>query len=151
MPRATVSQEHVRHELKSCPGGYVVLRQLPYGQVLVRRDGASQLVLEQQQKGQTDGRMLVETMQTWAREFEFKNCIVEHNLEDDHDVLLDFNNPLAIRFLDPRVGKEIEALIDELNGESDDEAVEDFTHAASLSSEAELASIRPVPDMDATE
>lgn len=135
MPKATVTQDHIRHDLKSCPGGFVVLRQLPYGDVLVRRDGAARLSVEQQQAD--DSRMLIETMQTWAREFEFRQCIVDHNLDDDNGVRLDFNNPFAFRTLDPRIGKEIESLIDELNGESEDDNKEDFTNVASLLSEVE--------------
>ncbi len=139
MPVGTVTQEPVRYELTSLPpDGFVTLRQLPYWDVLERRDQGSRAVMEQQkrkpgQKADDDTKMVIETYQTWERFYTFKNCIVDHNITDDKGVALDFNKEMTLRMLSPLVGVEIEKLIDKLNAEDDDEA-EVFPPAASTSS-----------------
>lgn len=138
MPKATVSHAGVRHELKSCPpDGYVELRQLSYDEILARRDGITNMSIERDDTETVN----INTMQRWAREFDFRNCIRDHNLEDDNGQPLDFTKSHTFKVLDPKVGMEIEALIDELNGEEDDEKVkkelEAFTNAAGSSSTEE--------------
>lgn len=140
MPVGTVSQEPVREELKSLPpDGFVTLRQLPYWDVLERRDQGSRAVMEQSarepgKKAQdSDTKMVIETYQTWERHYTFKNCIVDHNITDTNGVLLDFTKPQTLRMLAPHVGVEIEKLIDKLNAEDDDDE-ELFPIAASTSS-----------------
>ncbi len=134
MPKATVSHSGVRHDLKSCEGGFVELRQLSYDEILARRDGISSLSVNREDT-QT---VTINTLQRWAREFDFRNCIRDHNLEDDNGSPLDFTKPHTFKILDPRVGMEIESLIDELNGDEDDEKVkkqlEAFMSAAGSSS-----------------
>lgn len=133
MPDATVSHEPVRRELKSCPpDGYVELLQLPYYDMLERRDGASRLYAEASEEGEVDSKLFMESMQQWSRSYEFKKCIVGHNLTDKDGAPLDFSKPETLRKLSPNVGHEIERLIDELNGEAEES--EDFTPAASSSS-----------------
>lgn len=140
MPDGTVSQELHRRELKTLPpDGFVMLRQQPYYEMLVRRDKGSIASMEQQvgaaRKGEErTARMVLESLQTWEREYMFKNCVAEHNITDKDGNLLDFTNPLAIRTLRPDVGMEIERLIDELHSEGD-EFQKDFPTAASNSSE----------------
>lgn len=137
MPKATVSHAGVRHDLKSCEGGFVELRQLSYDEVLARRDGISSLSVDREDTGTVN----INTMQRWAREFDFRSCIRDHNLEDDNGNPLDFTKPHTFKILDPRIGMEIEKLIDELNGEEDDEKVkkelEAFMSAAGSSSTEE--------------
>jgi len=41
MPKATISLDAQKHDLKSLKGGFVSLRPLPYGKILERRDGAN--------------------------------------------------------------------------------------------------------------
>jgi hypothetical protein len=138
MPVGTVTQEPVRYELKSLPpDGFVTLRQLPYWDVLERRDQGSRAVMEQAkrkpgQKQDDDTKMVIETYQTWERFYTFKNCIVDHNITDSNGVQLDFNKELTLRMLNPAVGVEIEQLIDKLNAE-DDADEELFPTAASIS------------------
>lgn len=136
MPKATVSKQHVRIELESCPGGYVILQMMSYGSTLERLDGASTIVVQGDAEEVDSTKMMLETMQTWARQFEFRTCIVDHNLEDDNGNKLDFANRLTFDILDPSVGREIQEAIDQLNGESGDKKMRDFTDAASLSSAA---------------
>jgi len=141
MPVGTVTQEPIRYELTSLPpDGFVTLRQLPYWDVLERRDQGSKAIMEQskrkpgQSKADDDTKMVIETYQTWERFYTFKNCIVDHNITDSNDVQLDFNKEMTLRMLNPKVGVEIEKLIDKLNAE--DEADEElFPTAASSSSQ----------------
>lgn len=117
MPRATVTSDVQHIELKSCPGGFVDLRQLPYHEMLVRRDRAAKFVMDAEAAGQ---RMEIETVQAWARAFEFEHCIIDHNLEDEFGGKLDFSNSMTLKVLDPRVGEEIEEAIDALHNREED-------------------------------
>src|SRR4030042_1339185 len=137
MPVATITQELHRYELKTLEGAWVDLRQLPYYEMLVRRDKGSIASMEQTtERGKrgvpTSTKMVLETLQTWERDYMFKSCIADHNLTDLEGQPLDFGNPLTLRSLRPDIGMEIERYIDDLNtvGEID----EDFPNAASNSS-----------------
>lgn len=126
MPVATRKIETVRHELKSCEGGFIEIRQLSYDEMLERRDGATQILMERGVKnGNTPPQMAIKIANKWSNRFTFPRCIVDHNLDDEGGHRLDFTKPDAVfKTLDPKVGAEIERLIDELNQEADDE---DFT------------------------
>lgn len=117
MPRATVSTDTTHKDLTTCPGGYVELRQLPFGQMLTRRDKASRMIQEIDPKAKESdiARVQVDILNEWGRRYDFKHCIADHNLEDENGIKLDFSNALAIDILDPRIGQEIERYIDELN------------------------------------
>ena len=135
MPKATVSQELHHHDLKTCPGGFVKLKQLSFDQMLERRDKAMRMSMDQEVgKNKQTSRFELESAMQWTRFFEFSICIVEHNLEDDNGVSLNFNNPMTLKILDPKIGSEIERYIEDLNQE-DEESLEDFTKRLSLSSE----------------
>lgn len=129
MPRATITQEAERVELKTCPDGWVDVRQLPYHEMLVRRDKGGKLFFDQQQ----EGRVEITTLQAWARAYEFEHCIIDHNLEDEDGNKLDFKNPLTLKVLDPRIGQEIEEVIDRLHNLETD--IKDFPSPSSSSSE----------------
>jgi hypothetical protein len=147
MPKATVSQETKRVNLKSCPGGFVELRQLSYYEMMHRRDIAAKMYTEQKvqtrrgksgSRGRQDENMetmraQLEVMNVAIMEFEFSKCIEHHNLEDNDGNLLDFSNPLSFEILDPKVGAEIGRHIDELNQE-EEEDLDPFTNAPSSSS-----------------
>jgi len=132
MPDVGVTTEAVRRELESAPpDGYVMLKQLPYFDLLERRDKVTRLSMESSGADDGDGKLIMETMQQWARAFDFRNCIVDHNLSIN-GAKIDFTKSESLRSISPAVGKEIEALIDELNGEADQN--EDFTPPAPGSS-----------------
>ena len=132
MPRATMLTDGIRKELKSCPEGFVVLRQLSYSEMLARRDMVTRMSMQQ---GKGNDKINVELANLEANRFSFGKCIVDHNLEDDQGHKLDFGNVMTLQVLDPRVGAEIERYIDELNQEGEDEEQEDFTPPATSSSE----------------
>lgn len=138
MPDATVSQETYHRDLKSLPGAFVELRQLPYHDMLVRRDKGSIASMEQIEQKRKKGevvtpKLTIESLQTWERAYMFKNCIVNHNLEDKNGVPLDFKSEMALRILRPDIGLEIEQLIEEING--GDGVPADFQNAPSTSTE----------------
>lgn len=126
MPRATVNQDTNRKELKSCPGGYVELRTLSFHEMQMRQDIAARMYQEQQvgdirkQKQETI-RGYFEIMNVAVTEFEFRNCIVDHNLEDENGAAIDFTRPMQAWRLDPKIGAEIARYIDSLNQEDEDD------------------------------
>jgi hypothetical protein len=124
MPRATATVSgSERFDLKTLPEGFVELRRLTYGQKLERRAMSSVAQAEGGGKGK-NFRMSMAMLNEQATIFDFTHCIVDHNLEDDSGQKMDLTNVLNIRRLDPRVGDEIESLIDKLNNfEEEDEVL----------------------------
>lgn len=132
MPRATVITDTIHRELKSCPGGFVELKQLSYSEMLARRDIVTRMSMRQG----SDDKINVELANLEANRFSFRNCIVDHNLEDEHGRKLDFTLTNTLAILDPKIGVEIERYIDELNQDDDEAELADFTTPAFSSSEA---------------
>ena len=134
MPVGTRKAETVRHDLKSLPGAYVELRQLSYDEMLERRDGATQILMERGIRNADSQQMNVKVLNRWSNQYSFPRCIVGHNITDEDGNPLDFKNPeKTFRELDPKIGAEIESLIDKLNQE--EEVGEDFTPALDSSSQ----------------
>jgi hypothetical protein len=128
MPQATVTQETVRRELRSCPGGYVELRTLSFHEMNMRQEMAARVYQEEKvpKRGQKRERPDIvrgyfELMNVAVTEYEFRNCITNHNLEDENANLIDFTRPMQAWRLDPKVGEEISKYIDELNQLDEDE------------------------------
>lgn len=121
MPRATVDfNDTKRHELKSLPEAFVVLKRLSYGQKLQRQSMAMEMEMKQQGK---DTQSSFQIAATKVAEFDFKNCIVDHNLEDEQGNKLNFQNPADVHRLHPAIGEEVGELIDGMNSfEDSDEA-----------------------------
>lgn len=122
MPRATVSRETVKHNLKSVPGGYVELKTLSFDQMLERRDNAMRMSQQISQGNSQSVQVDLKLANQWATHFEFKNCIVDHNLTGESEEKLDFSDPYTLKVLDPKAGAEIQRYLDELNKEEDDES-----------------------------
>lgn len=136
MPRATVSHDTVRKELKSCPGGYVELRTLSFDEMQTRQEMAARVYQEsdaprrgkRRRKQEPEKiRGYFELMQVATLEFEFRNCIVDHNLyiDDAESELLDFTKPMRQWKLDPKVGMEISKYIADLNEFEEEEEEEE--------------------------
>lgn len=138
MPRGTIDREQTfRYDLKSLPaqngevGGFVVLRRLTYHEMMTRRDISSKIGWEERRsrrnrKDEETIKAMMEVMNVATMEYEFKNSIVEHNIENENGSLLDFTNPESYRNLNPLIGSEIGKYIDELNQEPDTEEMENF-------------------------
>jgi hypothetical protein len=120
MPRATVTTDTVRHELKTCPDAFVVLKPMSYGTKLGRSDQAMKMTMKAEsgprKRGQAqNSETQIEMLQRAATQIDFQSCIVDHNLEDETGRKLDFRSFSDIDMLDPKIGEEISTLIDELN------------------------------------
>ena len=141
----TVSE---RYELKTAPAdpndpadenGFVILRALPYGMKLTRRDKATRMMMRSQPtpKGKKPGEDVntieLESYNEWAVAFDFANCILDHNLTDQNKRKLDFSRPMSIKLLNPKVGSEIERLINDLNEDEDEATLDDFPLALNSS------------------
>jgi hypothetical protein len=122
MPNATSIAEPERHELKTLPEGFVVIRRLSYGQKLERR-AMSSMASAETQKGQKNMKLQMQMINEQATLFDFTHCIVDHNLTDEKDQKLNLANFGDIKRLDPRIGDEIEKLLNDINNfeEDDDE------------------------------
>jgi len=113
MPQATAKLDSFEtHDLESCPGGFVKLRRMTYGEKLQRRQMSMDMEMTGQGKSQT---MKLDMAAEKVALFEFGRLIVEHNLEDETGRVLNFNNPADMVRLDPQVGDEIEILIQKMN------------------------------------
>jgi hypothetical protein len=65
--------------------------------------------------------MIMKLMHRQVQAFDFKHCIVDHNLEDEKGNKLNFQDPNTMDKLDPKVGDEIAQLIDDLNNFEEEE------------------------------
>jgi hypothetical protein len=106
----------------------VELRQLSYAEMMTRRDIASRMYAEFKNTGsganvnieaEDTVKQYMEVVNVAIMEFEFKNCITGHNLQDDDGKALDFDNPMSYRILHPKIGAEIASYIDKLNQEDE--------------------------------
>lgn len=131
MPKATVNPETHHRELKTCPGGYVELRTLSFHEMEMRKDIAGRMYQEEKiasiKKGRRDDdetmRAYFESMNVKVTEFEFRNCVVDHNLfvDDAETQLIDFSKPMHSWKLDPKIGEEISKYIAELTQIDEDD------------------------------
>ena len=121
MPKAQNNlDETERFDLKSCPpDGFVVLRRLTYGQVIKRR--ALTKFSMAMEKGNKDFKGEMALASVDINNFEFANCVVDHNLTKNDDTKFNFASPVDLQLLDPRVGQEIETLISKMNNLDEDE------------------------------
>jgi hypothetical protein len=125
IPRATVDLTSTeKHELKSLPGAYVVLRRLSYGDKLRRSDMYMQMQMSMSGKGTGEANM--QLMSEKVAQFEFARCVVEHNLEDEDGRALDFKSPADVIRLDPRVGEEINNFLSDMNNFDETDAAKNF-------------------------
>jgi hypothetical protein len=148
MPEVGYDKAPIRKELKTAPpDGFVSLRRLPYDEILKRRELATRLSMAGQsntrrrgrdrQQREEDTKMSIEIAQVATREYEFANCIVDHNLTVD-GTPVDFRNPkMAFKLVQPETLQEIELYLSELNMETDEDDLEDFLSVAKLSSSEE--------------
>lgn len=118
MPVAVITSENHREELKTLPGAYVVIREMTYGERLVRSNlmGAMKVLKDNKSDYAGEIAMQTEKMTLW----DFANLIAEHNLEDTDGRTLNFRNEQDVRKLSSRIGDEVGALIDKWNSFEDE-------------------------------
>lgn len=117
MPKAQVVLDAVHVDLKTCPGGYVKLRRLTYGESLKRK---SMMTVAIEKSSGKDAQAMVHMANREISYFEFGTCILDHNLEKEDGSLFNFKNSVEIDLLDPRIAEEIELEMNKLNNFEDD-------------------------------
>ena len=117
MPKATVNTESTRFDLQTLPGGWVELRRMSFGQKNARVDIAMKMAFEGSGGSSQDTKATMAASTEAATQFEFKSCIVDHNLyaDDAETVKLNLANSKDLQQLDPRIGEEIQTLITNMN------------------------------------
>lgn len=116
MPKATLSMAPVRHNLKHCPEGWVDLRRMSFGELLASQDMAYQVsVKASEATGKDDPEVGMDMSQARVHEYQFKTCIVDHNLEDEQGHKLNFAQAATVHMLDPLIGQEISKQIDQMH------------------------------------
>lgn len=114
MPKAIFNPDNVkRFDLKSCPEGFVVIRRHSYGHNLERRQMAVDTQISKAANGKEQADVTMNVLDTTL--FDFANCIVEHNLEDDAGTLLNFKLAGHVSALDGAIGEEIATYIESFN------------------------------------
>lgn len=140
MPIATgMNKPPEKKDLVSCPGGYIKIRRMTYGEKMHRKSFMSKMKVsaEAGSGNRADRRSKqaqafsaeLDMMNEAVTQFEFATSIVEHNLtflRNPEDVStetpLDFTNPDHVKMLDGTIGEEIDDIITNFNDwESDDE------------------------------
>jgi len=118
MPVAVVKDETERFELKSLGGAYVVVRQMSYGEKMLRSGmtGAMKLLKDNKQSDYV-GELSMETQKITL--WDFANLIVEHNLQDMDGRELNFRNETDVRKLSSKIGEEVGTYIDKVNNFED--------------------------------
>lgn len=111
MPNASASRETERIELKSCPGAFVELRTMTFGEWQKRQDIAMQIGMDMANRKQGPRGLTFDVSNQRVTQFEFERCVVDHNLEDVSGRKYNFSNANDLADLDPRVGSEISDLI----------------------------------------
>lgn len=121
MPRATVSvNDTTKFDLKSLAGAWVELRRMSYMQVIEQQSYMKLSLVAGRGGKDFAGEMAMGDVE--IQKFQFRTCIVDHNLEkDDAGTKLNLNNNSDLAMLDPKVGMEIQKLIEEQNNFEDEE------------------------------
>lgn len=133
MPKATVDPGTHHYELKTCPGGFVELRTLSFHEMEMRKDIAGRMYQEEKVSRARQGKSRVdedevmrayfESMNVKVTEFEFRACIIDHNLfvDDAETQKIDFTKPMHTWKLNPKIGEEISKYIAELTQIDEDD------------------------------
>ena len=151
MPKAVADQEAVRVELKTAPpDGFVLIRQLTYGEYLKRRDMAQTMGAKEGPDGKPEG-MQLEVHSEKVAFYEFRILILDHNLEDKDGRKLNFSDPQDVVRLDPKVAQEIESHITSMNDFTENPTKEsDNGKVVPLPSSSEKLSKAPKPEGQST-
>lgn len=154
MPVIEYNSSGETFQLKSAPpDGYIKARALSYDEVLTRRDLAARYVYRQQnptskpasngtgigaqknsQPTEQDVEMMMEASNKVVQRFQFGAQIIDHNLEFPGGVKINFANEAHLRKLPPKLGAEIEDILDKLNEQEEETAEADFPEPSTTSS-----------------
>lgn len=119
MAIAVVVESSERKELRTCEGGFVVIRRMTYGQKLQRADLTSKMRVQASRKSK-DVQGEIDLLQRQVTLWEFANLIADHNLTDARERKLDFKKPTDVEMISGRIGEEISKYIGDLNNFEED-------------------------------
>jgi hypothetical protein len=118
MPKAVVAVEPKRYELKSCPGGFVTIREMSFGERMVRNAKQGKMkVLKKSTEFAGEVEMALAALTKW----DMSNLVMDHNLEDENGTKLDLSSGRDLEKLASRIGEEIGKYIDEVNNFDDED------------------------------
>lgn len=121
MPIVVSAGHAERYDLKTAPpDGYVVIRRLSHGEKAERRMINNKLTMKAQ-KGKKDVDSSIDMFHANVDLYNFKHCIIEHNLQDKDGRVLDFSIAADVNKIDGRVSEEITTYIDRENNFEADE------------------------------
>jgi hypothetical protein len=163
MPKATVDPELHHFDLQTLPGGYVKLRTLSFHEMELRKDIAGRMYQEEKVSRARQGgrktnedemlRAYFESMNVKVTEFEFRSCVIEHNLfiDDAETQLIDFTKPMHSWKLNPKIGEEISKYIAELTQIDEDDVGPLPTALSSSSPTTETGTEPSTPNLSTVE
>jgi hypothetical protein len=114
MPVAVIVDPTERRDLKSLPGGYVLIKRMTFGQKLTRQQMAMKMQMTTGQR-KADTKIDVDMMSRLVSLWSFANLIEDHNLEDVDGRKLNLKNVADVEKLTGPIGEEIDTLIDKIN------------------------------------
>lgn len=117
MPVAVIQESNHKFDLKSLPEGYVVIREMTYGERLMRQglSGKMKLIADQKSEYAGEVEMATKKLALW----DFANLIIEHNLDDLDGRRLNFKLEHDVNKLSSRIGEEVGTYIDKVNSFED--------------------------------
>jgi len=117
VPVAVVTNVTERHELTTLEGAFVVVREMSYGERLLRTSLQGKMKVSGDKNSEFAGEieMAVARIARW----DFANLVVDHNLEDTDSRKLDFHKDADLNKLQAKIGEEVGKLIDTMNSFED--------------------------------
>jgi uncharacterized protein (DUF305 family) len=88
---------------------------MSYGELLTSQDLAYQVSVKENKDGSGDPEAGINVTQAKILEYQFKICILDHNLENESSQKLRFDSPEAVHMLDANIGQEINAQIEKMH------------------------------------
>ena len=130
MPIAIQDETPIRHELNSLKGAWVETRKMNHGERTYRGQISTEYTV-QGFLGREDTETQVRVVADAITQFDFKTCIVKHNLERASGKLLNLSDPKDIKALSGIVGAEIGAIINRENqfSEAEQDLLKKYTDA----------------------
>lgn len=110
-----------RHELKSAPGAWVELRAPSHAEVLKRQGMLMTMRMQVTAKRRNEGMVLLDKDNLTLAAYDYKTCVVRHNLRRKGGRLFDLSNPVELQSLSTKVGQELDNLIGKLMEFDEDE------------------------------
>jgi hypothetical protein len=102
-------------DLRTCPGGFVELRRMTYGELMTSQDLAYQIQMKASEVDPDAPEMGLNITRMAIIEYQLKTCVMNHNLEDEAGRHLDFRQSRDCHLLDANIGQEINDAIEKMH------------------------------------